>query len=109
MNRGGAAAGETNCDPIVMLFRHSLSSLLPLKMGNKQYLRVAKKGTKHSSVSSMGMKYGMNRPVHSKSLSTIQCFLGARILFPGPYKADGRTAAFGQPPRRRLKDQGENL
>ena len=92
---GGAAAsasaGETNCDPIVMLFRHSLSSLLPLKMGNKQYLRVAKSGAQNDVVPSMGRERRMNRPVHSKSLSTIQCFLGARILFPGPYKADGRT------------------
>ena len=53
VNRGGAAAGETNCDPIVMLFRHSLSSLLPLKMGNKQYLRVAEHGAQNDVVPSM--------------------------------------------------------
>ena len=72
-----------------MLFRHSL--LLPLKMGETSNSSGWHKKAHSVLGSSWESGHQWRRPVHSKSLSAIQCFLGARILFPGPYKADGRT------------------
>ena len=106
---GGAAAsasaGETNCDPIVMLFRHSLSS--PFKEGETSNIsgwpKRAKKWVgipwRNSAIIVDGRS---GSPCSFEiSLSTIQCFLGARILFPGPYKAEGRTDLVSRHRRRR--------